>query len=136
MPRRRKIEIKASELSCFEQLVSELRRRAEFANIDSDSLHVWAYESYEQELKNVGKAIQHFDRWLYMHNGQNELQAFDDGQLMTKKELAVALGITRPTLYRWLKSKWLTGCRDERFTRDEYYSSSAIRSALQNYLSK
>ena len=134
MPRRRKIEIKASELSCFEQLMSELRRRTEFTNIDPDSLHVWAYESYEQELKNVDKAIQHLDRWLYIHKEKNELQAFDGGQLMTKKELATALGITRPTLYRWLKSKWLTGCRDERFTRDEYYSSSAIRNKLQHYV--
>lgn len=49
MPRRRKIEIKASELACFDTLVEELRSRSEFADFDLASLCVWAYESYEQE---------------------------------------------------------------------------------------
>ena len=110
MPRRRKIEIKASELACFDTLIEALRSRPEFAVFDPASLRVWAYESYEQELKNVDKA--------------------------NKKELAAALGITRPTLYRWLSSKWFEGCRDERMSRDEYYSSSAVREALQRYLDR
>lgn len=49
MSRRRKIEIKASELACFDTLVEELHSRPEFADFDPTSLRVWAYESYEQE---------------------------------------------------------------------------------------
>ena len=52
MPRRRRIEIKASELACFDTLVEALRSRSEFADFDPASLRVWAYESHEQELKN------------------------------------------------------------------------------------
>lgn len=136
MPHRRKIEIKASEQACFDTLVEELRFWPEFADFDLASLRVWAYESHEQELKNVDKAIRHLDRWLYIHKDQNELPVFDGGRLMDKSELAAALGITRPTLYRWLGSKWFEGCRDERMLRDEYYSSSAVREAQQRYLSK
>jgi len=136
MPRRRKIEIKASELACFDTLVEELRTRPEFADFDPASLRVWAYESHEQELKNVDKAICHLDCWLYIREDKNKLPAFDSGRLMNKKELAAALGITRPTLYRWLSSKWFEGCRDERMSRDEYYSSSAVREALQRYLAR
>ena len=90
MPRRRKIEIKASELACFDTLIEALRSRPEFAVFDPASLRVWAYESYEQELKNADKAIRHFDRWLYIHKDKNELPAFDGGRLMNKKELAAA----------------------------------------------
>ena len=136
MPRRRKIEIKTSELACFDTLVEALRSQSEFADFDPASLRVWAYENHEQELKNVDKAIRHLDRWLYIHEDKNELPAFDGGRLMNKKELAAALGITRPTLYRWLSSKWFEGCRDERMSRDEYYSSSAVREALQRYLAR
>ena len=136
MSRRRKIEIKASELACFDALVEALRSRPEFADFDPASLRVWAYESYEQELNNVDKAIRHLDRWLYIREDKNGLPAFDGGRLMNKKELAAALGITRPTLYRWLSSKWFEGCRDERMSRDEYYSSSAVRKALQRYLAR
>ncbi len=136
MPRRRRIEIKASELACFDTLVEALRSRPEFVDFDPASLRVWAYKSYEQELKNADKAIRHLDRWLYIRKDKNELPAFDGGRLMNKKELAAALGITRPTLYRWLSSKWFEGCRDERMSRDEYYSSSAVREALQRYLTE
>lgn len=85
MSRRRKIEIKASELACFDALVEALRSRPEFADFDPASLRVWAYESYEQELKNVDKAIRHLDRWLYIREDKNGLPAFDGGRLMTKR---------------------------------------------------
>ncbi len=61
MPRRRKIEIKASELECYETLIAEISKREEFANFDAESLRVGAYESYEQELKDVEKSLYRLD---------------------------------------------------------------------------
>lgn len=55
MSRRRKIEIKASELASFDSLVEELRSRSEFADFDPTSLHVWVYDNHEQKLKNVDR---------------------------------------------------------------------------------
>lgn len=57
MPRRRKIEIKASELACFDTLVEALRTRPEFADFDPASLRVWAYEDYEPTTPNVPRNI-------------------------------------------------------------------------------
>lgn len=138
MPRRRKIEIKASVLECFEALVAELSRREEFANFDAESLRVWAYESYEQELKGVDKALHNLDRWLAAHRNELYLTNFQGERLLCKQELAKALGITRPTLDRWLKSKWLLDCRDHSRTEDNiyYYSAPTIKSALEEYLLK
>lgn len=138
MPRRRKIEIKASELECYETLVSELSKRNKFANFDAESLRVWAYESYEQELKGVDKALRNLDRWLAAHRNELYLTNLQGERLLCKQDLAKALGITRPTLDRWLKSKWLQGCRDHSRTEDNiyYYSAVAIKSALEEYLSK
>ena len=138
MPRRRKIEIKASELKCFETLVAELSKREEFADFDLESLRVWAYESYEQELKGVDKALRNLDRWLAAHRNELHITNVQGERLLCKQELAKALGITRPTLDRWLKSKWLQGCRDHSRTEDNiyYYSAVAIKSALEEYLLK
>ena len=136
MPRRRKIEIKASELECFETLVAELSKREEFADFDLESLCVWAYESYEQELKGVDKALRNLDRWLAAHRNEPYLTNIQGERLLCKQELAKALGIARPTLDRWLKSKWLQGCYDHSRTEDNiyYYSATAIKSALKKYL--
>ena len=138
MPRRRKIEIKASELECYEMLVAELSKREEFANFDAESLRVWAYESYEQELKGVDKALRHLDHWLAAHRNELFIANMQGELLLCKQDLAKALGITRPTLDRWLKSKWLKDCCDHSRTEDNiyYYSADTIKSALEEYLSK
>ena len=138
MPRRRKIEIKASELECDDKLVAELSKREEFPNFDAESLRVWAYESYEQELKGVDKALRNLDRWLAAHRNDLYLTNIHGERLLCKQDLAKALGITRPTLDRWLKSKWLQGCRDHSRTEDNiyYYSATAIKSALEEYILK
>ncbi|MBR2007343.1 MAG: hypothetical protein IKA01_05150 [Alistipes sp.] len=138
MPRRRKIEIKASELECYEMLVAELSKREEFANFDTASLRVWAYESYEQELKGVNKALRNLDHWLAAHHNELFITNMQGERLLCKQDLAKALGITRPTLDRWLKSKWLQGCCDHSRTEDNiyYYSAAAIKYALEEYLLK
>ena len=138
MPRRRKIEIKASELECYETLVAELSKRAEFANFDMASLRVWAYESYEQELKGVEKSLRRLDHWLAAHRNELFITNMQGERLLCKQDLAKALGITRPTPDRWLKSKWLQGCRDHSRTEDNiyYYSADTIKSALEEYLLK
>lgn len=138
MPRRRKIEIKASELECYETLVAELSKREEFADFDMASLRVWAYENYEQELKGVEKSLSRLDHWLAAHRNKLFITNMQGERLLCKQDLAKALGIARPTLDRWLKSKWLKDCRDHSRTEDNicYYSATAIKSALEEYILK
>ena len=138
MPRRRKIEIKASELECYETLVAELSKRAEFADFDMASLRVWAYESCEQELKGVEKSLRRLDHWLAAHRNELFITNMQGERLLCKQDLAKALGIARPTLDRWLSSKWLKDCRDHSREGDSiyYYSADAIKSALEKYLLK
>ena len=138
MPRRRKIEIKASELECYETLVAELSRRVEFVDFDMASLRVWAYESYEQELKGVEKSLRRLDHWLAAHRNELFITNMQGERLLCKQDLAKALGIARPTLDRWLSSKWLKDCQDHSREGDNiyYYSADAIKSALEKYLLK
>lgn len=138
MPRRRKIEIKASELECYETLVAELSRRVEFVDFDMASLRVWAYESYEQELKGVEKSLRRLDHWLAAHRNELFIINMQGERLLCKQDLAKALGIARPTLDRWLSSKWLKDCQDHSREGDNiyYYSATAIKYALEEYLLK
>ena len=125
-------------MECYETLVTELSKRTEFANFDTASLQVWAYESYEQELKGVEKSLRRLDHWLAAHRNKLFITNMQGERLLCKQDLAKALGITRPTLDRWLKSKWLKDCRDHSRTEDNicYYSADTIKSALEEYLLK
>ena len=132
MSRRRKIEIKASELACFDTLVETLRTRPEFADLDPTSLHVWAYENYEPTIRNAARAIRHFDHWLAAHRNEMFLSSYSGNRLFCKKDLAEALGITRPTLDRWIANGWLEGCTARAFSNGERcYSADAVREALE-----
>ena len=97
-----------------------------------------AYESYEQELKGVDKALRNLDRWLATHRNELFITNMQGERLLCKQDLAKALGIARPTLDRWLKSKWLKDCRDHSRTEDNiyYYFADTIKSALEEYLLK
>lgn len=132
MPRRRKIEIKASELACFDTLVEALRSRPEFVDFDPASLRVWAYEDYEPTIRNAVRVIRHFDHWLAAHRNEMFLSSDSGCRLFCKKDLAEALGIARPTLDRWIANGWLDECTVRGFSNGErYYSADAVRAALE-----
>ena len=131
MSRRRKIEIKASELACFDTLVETLRTRPEFADFDPTSLHVWAYENYEPTIRNAARAIRHFDHWLAAHRNEMFLSSYSGNRLFCKKDLAEALGITRPTLDRWITNGWLEPCRVQiSSSGDTFFAANAVREVL------
>lgn len=132
MSRRRKIEIKAFELACFDSLVEELRSRPEFMDFDPTSLRVWAYEDYEPTIRNAARVIRHFDHWLAAHRNEMFLKTHSGSRLFCKKDLAEALGVTRPTLDRWIANGWLEGCAVRAFSNGEsYYSAETVRGALE-----
>lgn len=132
MPRRRKIEIKASELACFDTLVAALRSRPEFADFDPASLRVWAYEAYEPTIRNAARVIRHFDSWLAAHRSEMFLTTHSGSRQFCKKDLAEALGVTRPTLDRWITNGWLEGCTVCAFSNGErVYSADAVHRALE-----
>ena len=134
MPRRRKIEIKASELACFDTLVEELRSRVEFANLDPTSVRIWAYEEYEPTLKNADRIIRRFDYWLGVHKEDVFVTTHTGSRLFCKKELAKALGIARPTLDRWIANGWLKDCAVPITSHgDDCYSADAVRSMLEQF---
>lgn len=108
MPCRRKIEIEASELACFDTLVEALRSRPEFADFGPASLHVWAYEGYEPTIRNAVRVIRHFDHWLAAHRNEMFLSSDSGSRLFCKKDLAEALGNCAPDA-RPMDCEWLVG---------------------------
>lgn len=134
MPRRRKIEIKASELECFDMLVEELRSRPEFADFDPASLRVWAYEDYEPTIRNAARVIRHLDYWLAAHRNEMFLTTHSGSRLFCKKDMAEALGVARPTLDRWIANGQLNDCTVHSFSNGErYYSADEVRRALEKW---
>ena len=96
-------------------------------------------------LRHVGRDIAHpagvcrlrpdkstCDHWLAAHRNEMFLSSYSGNRLFCKKDLAEALGITRPTLDRWIANGWLEGCTARAFSNGERcYSADAVREALE-----
>ena len=87
---------------------------------------------------SVEKSLRRLDHWLAAHRNELFITNMQGERLLCKQDLAKVLGIARPTLDRWLSSKWLKDCRDHSREGDSiyYYSADAIKSALEKYLLK
>ena len=82
--------------------------------------------------QKCSKGYSSFDHWLAAHRNEMFLSSYSGNRLFCKKDLAEALGITRPTLDRWIANGWLEGCTARAFSNGERcYSADAVREALE-----
>ena len=131
MARQRKIEIEASKLACFDSLVAELQQHPAFEGFDAKTLKVTALETYTPVIVDVDKAIKSLDRYEYMN--RDKIQIMLGVQILTKVKVAKALGISRPTLDRWIADGFLDGCPVSLHRTLECYQLPLIRQKLVEY---
>ena len=122
MPRRKKIAIKAKDTSVYQLIVSELSKNPELADYDMSSIEITIKKKIEPTIKDVDKAISNLQQY-YAANKQF-IQTFNGKQLISKKDLAKMLRISRPTLDKWLdhgfvKPSHVVGTSFECFQIDE-----------------
>ena len=131
MARRRKIEIEASKLACFDRLVTELQQHPAFKDFDIMTLKVNALEAYDPVIVDVDKAIRSLERYEYMN--RDKIEILCGVQVLTKAKIAKALGISRPTLDRWIADSFLDGCQVSLHHTLECYQLPLIRQKLIEY---
>ena len=103
MPRRKKQIIKAKELWIFQDLVSELSKNPELAEeYDMESIEITIRKKHQPYIQDVDRAIANLQRY-YAINKQY-IETFCGKQIISKKELAKMMKISRPTLDKWIKN--------------------------------
>lgn len=134
MARRRKIEIPAKDLKCFNPLVEELKKHPAFADFDPKSIKISAYESYESIIKDVASAIRCLDRYEWIN--RDNIFTFNEKQIISKSDIAKALGISRPTVDKWIEAGFLDGCEVSLGPSVKSYQLPLIRQKLIEYRDK
>lgn len=96
MPRPRKITIPISELRCFEILKSELKAKPELIDFDIDGGKLTFRETYIFKVRsqNIENAIERLR--VYAETATSQ-------EIFSRQDLADLLGISRPTLNKWIK---------------------------------
>ena len=109
MPRRKKIAIKAKDTSVYRLIVSELSKNPELADYDMSSIEITIKKKIKPTIKEVDKAISNLQQY-YAANKQF-IQTFNGKQLISKKDLAKMLRVSRPTVDKWLEHGFIKPSR-------------------------
>ena len=103
MPRRKQIKIQAKDTSICEQIVSELSKNPELAeDYDMDSIEITIKKKHQPYIQDVDRAILNLQRY-YAANKQY-IETFEGWQIISKKDLAKMMKVSRPTLDKWLEN--------------------------------
>ena len=103
MPRRKQIKIQAKDTSIYEQIVSELSKNPELAeDYDMDSIEITIKKKHQPYIQDVDRAILNLQRY-YAANKQY-IETFEGWQIISKKDLAKMMKVSRPTLDKWLEN--------------------------------
>ncbi len=101
MPRLKTRVISIDDLKCKEVLINELMAEigAEDYDFNKISVHVKS-KGPPPFIANVDKAIKSLERY-YLCN-KHLIKTFKSEQIIRRKQLAKMLGISRPTLNKWI----------------------------------
>ena len=101
MARPRKKTLPLSNLKCFDTIVLELKSMPEFEDFDIENAIISIKQRkpvYIAKPENIETAI----RNLKKHIEKNGTEKFAE---LTKQEMGAILGISRPTLDRWIEAE-------------------------------
>lgn len=96
MPRRKQYKISARHTSIYDTIVSELQKNPELADYDMETIEIPVKKKITPRIQNVDKAINNLTRYMAMN--KEYIRTINGEVIVSKKEIAEMLKISRPTL--------------------------------------
>lgn len=130
MPRHKQIRVSIKDLSCGDELKSELARMKSLAGFDLDRAEVVVKQRPAPVIKNAEQTMRNLEQ--YHANNRHLIQTIDGRQLVNKKDLARMMKISRPTLDRWIAAGFIAASKTP-FPDVKLYQISEVISQLLRY---
>lgn len=102
MPRRKQTTLKIQDIKLSEEIINLLKQEPQFEGCDFTTVKVSALETIEPKIKDIDRAIDNLERYLYIN--KNCCETFDDLRYVEKQKLAKMLKVSRSTLDRWVEN--------------------------------
>lgn len=135
MPRRKEFKVKARELKCHNLLVEELLLyNSILADYDMDSIEIKIlYKKAPAQIRDVDRAIDNLQH--YYAANRDKIVVVDGKQVITKRDLAKMMKISRPTLDSWIKNGFVIPARIKGLPW-EIFQIDEVIDRLRNYSNK
>lgn len=107
MSRRKMKKIELAELKCGSLVMEELESMPELSGFDSGTaILIIKGKSPAPLIRDIGKAIKNLERYEAVN--KHLITTYAGQQIIHKKQLARMLGISRPTLDKWIENGFIS----------------------------
>ena len=130
MPRRKIHKILAKETDFYDLLVDELRLMNPqlVTDYDMETLEISMKKKTKPQIKDIDKAIENLKRHLPTY--KNEVEVYQDEALVHKNQIVHFLGITRPTLDKWIHEGFIKAIKSKYLPNAYFYPPEEILKQL------
>lgn len=134
MPRRKQYKISARQTAIYDVIVAELQQNPELADYDMDTIEISIKKKFTPRIQNIDLAIANLKRYLAINKEQ--IQTINGEMIVTKKDIARMLKITRPTLDKWIRDGFITPVQSIVLPDIKIFPPDEILKQLQNQKNK
>jgi predicted DNA-binding transcriptional regulator AlpA len=134
MPRRKQYKISARQTAIYDTIVSELQKIPELAGYDMETIEISVKKKITPRIRNIDKAISNLARYLAAN--KEYIPTVNGEVLVSKKEIAKMLKISRPTLDKWIKEKFITPVPSDVLPNANIFPPDQVLKQLQNQKNK
>ena len=134
MPRRKQYRISARQTAIYETIVSELQKTPELADYDMETIEISVKKKITPRIQNIDLAISNLKRYIAIN--KEHIQTINGEMIVTKKDIAKMLKISRPTLDKWIRDGFIIPVQSNVLPNTEIFPPDLILKQLQNQKNK
>jgi DNA-binding transcriptional regulator YiaG len=134
MPRRKQYKISARQTAIYDVIVAELQQNPELADYDMGTIEISIKKKITPRIQNIDLAIANLKRYIAIN--KELIQTVNDEMIVSKKEIARMLKISRPTLDKWIMEEFITPVQSSVLRDTIIFPPDQILKQLQNKKSK
>ena len=134
MPRRKQYKISARQTTIYETIVAELQKNPELADYDMETIEISVKKKITPRIRDIDKAIDNLKRYISVN--KEFIQIVNGEAIVSKKDIAKMLKISRPTLDKWIRDGFITPVQSNVLPNAEVFPPDLILEQLQNQKNK
>ncbi|MDP3432944.1 MAG: hypothetical protein Q8T04_08280 [Bacteroidota bacterium] len=134
MPRRKQYKISARQTAIYDVIVAELQQNPELADYDMETIEISVKKKITPRIQNIDLAITNLKRYIAIN--RELIQTVNGEMIVSKKEIARMLKISRPTLDKWIREEFITPVQSSVLKDTIIFPPDQILKQLQNKKNK
>jgi hypothetical protein len=134
MPRRKQYKISARQTAIYDVVVAELQQNPELADYDMGTIEISIKKKITPRIQDIDSAIANLKRYLAIN--RELIQTVNGEMIVTKKDIARMLKISRPTLDKWIREEFITPVQSGVLSDTKIFPPDHILKQLQNKKNK